>query len=170
MSIFKSTVAAAIIIGCVYPANADQGALGSFVASISTLEGAQIPEPSPNFAPIEVLPGSPEDVFDVVTDIFDDGGVVIVQADRAEGRVTTDYIAGPTSYVLGFLGGTVSRYRYLVTIREAEGGSTIRIKTFLESSSADVQSWHDVAGQNPTAMEALRLSLYEAIQEGATSR
>jgi hypothetical protein len=147
---------------------AEEGSKGrSAIESITSQRGKSLPQPSANFQPTDVIPFSPAQVYKAAVGVLDDARVSILNENKEDGRITTDYVAGPSFTVLGgFLGGGNStRYKYLVSIKSASGGTKLKVTTYLESSGTSFQSWRDVSEDNQTQVRNIQNALIESIEK-----
>lgn len=135
-------------------------------AMTQQIGGKALPEPSAGFKPMEILPYSTSAVFRAAVEALEDSGATILQQSKENGRITTDYVAGPTQIAaLGLLGGNSVRYKYLVSVKDRAGKTKLTVTVFLESSGNQVQSWRDVSADNPEAVASIQNALIEDIEK-----
>lgn len=155
--------AAAALAGC---ATNEGGGSRSVVESITSTSGAPLPEPSAGFVPTDPLPHPRAKVFSAAVAVLDEMRVPIVSSNPTDGRITTDYAAGPRyTAALGFLGSNSTRYKYLVNVRDAGRGTKLTVTAYLESSGNSVQSWRDVSADNPAITAKIQNALVERIEK-----
>ena len=160
---FVVAVLATSLVGC---ATNEGSGTRSAVEAITSTAGTPLPEPSAGFTPTDPLPHAPAKVYAAATAALDAMRIPIVNSSQADGRVTTDYAAGPRySAAFGLLGSNTTRYKYLVNVRAAGTGSKLTVTAFLESSGNQVQSWRDVSADNPTITAKIQLALIERIEK-----
>ncbi len=126
--------------------------------------GKPMPTASAGFQPTDVLPNPPEQVFSAATAEMDDEGVAITSQSKEDGRITTDYVAGPS--MVSAVGGTNSRFKYLITVRPSGSGTKLIVHATLESAGTNAaQAWHDVSESNPDAVTGIQHALIEKIEK-----
>jgi hypothetical protein len=144
--------------------------LVAFVVGCTMQSGPNFPQPSPGFTPRHVYDASFEKVWKAVNDALDNNRIAIVSSDQAAGRMQTDYIAGPITSYVGFLGGTgTSRYSYNIKVsREDDGKTKLLIIGKLEQTLHGGQSatpYRDITPQNQAIVTNLENWLYEQIDK-----
>jgi hypothetical protein len=91
------------------------------IAGCATQLGASFPQPSPGFQPKAEYDISQEQLLNVAVKTLDANRMPAATINRAEGRITTEYISGPDQqWAYGFRGGIGTRYRYFLTMDKAE--------------------------------------------------
>lgn len=131
--------------------------------------GQAFPEPSPGFEPKATLPYSTAKVYQAALNTLEDENIIIASESKQNGRITTDYIAGPTQMTaLGLLGTISTRYKYQINVKQREKGTKLTVTAYLESSGNQVQSWRDVSADNPQAISVLQKALTEKIEKNLT--
>lgn len=124
---------ATLLAGC---ATNEGSGTRSFVESITSTAGTPLPEPSAGFKPTDPLPHAPAKVFSAAAAVLDEMRIPITNSSQPDGRITTDYAAGPRySAAFGILGSNSTRYKYLVNVKEAGRGTKLTVTAFLESSA-----------------------------------
>ena len=68
--------------------------------------GKAIPTASQGFRAADVLPNPPAQVYAAATAELDDEGIAVATQDKEAGRITSDYVPGPSTVSL--IGGTNS--------------------------------------------------------------
>jgi hypothetical protein len=136
------------------------------IESMTSQSGKSLPEPSPNFKPTDVLPFSSEQVYKAAVGVLDDARVSILNESKEDGRIATDYVAGPRfTTALGLLGTNSTRYKYLLAIKKSGSGTKLKVTVYLESSGNEVQSWRDVSEDNQTQVHNIQNALIENIEK-----
>lgn len=138
-----------------------------FIESITSSNGKSLPKPSPQYQPREVLPFPSQQVYKAAINTLDDSRISIANESKEDGRISTDYIAGPTfSTAFGILGSNSSRYKYLISVKESgRNSTTLRVTAYLESSGSSIQSWRDVSADNQQIVANLQNALMEDIEK-----
>ncbi|MGR3179031.1 MAG: hypothetical protein ACUZ8E_13345 [Candidatus Anammoxibacter sp.] len=138
----------------------------AFVESITSRHGKPLPEPSSNFQPTNVLPFTSTQVYKAAIGVLDDGRVSILNENKEDGRISTDYVAGPSFVTaLGILGSNSTRYKYLISIKDSGRGTKLKVTAYLESSGNMVQTWRDVSENNQTKVRNIQNALIENIEK-----
>ena len=130
---------------------------------------ATYPKATEGFVPKKIYAASFDPAWNSIGQALEENRIVIASSDKASGRVTTDYIAGPSElYAVGLGGGTVYRYKYNISAR-AEGEKTkITIFCTLEysySNSDVAKPFVDYGKENPQLVTSLENWLYEQIEK-----
>ena len=155
--------AAAIVTGC---AVSEGSTARNAVAAMTTTAGAGLPQPTVGFKAADQLKHPPEKVYAAALAALDAMRVPVLNSNQAEGRITTDYAAGPrSSTAFGLLGSNSSRYKYSVNIRGVGRDSKLAVTAFIESSGNSIQAWRDVSADNLTATGNIRDALVENIEK-----
>ena len=135
------------------------------VESMTSQRGKSLPAPSPNFKPADVLPFTSTQVYKAAVGVLDDARVSILNESKEDGRIATDYVAGPSfSMAIGLLGSNSTRYKYLISIKNSGRGTTLKVTAYLESSGNEVQSWRDVSADNQTQVRNIQNAMIENIE------
>ncbi len=139
----------------------------AFISGCATqVGGKSLPVPSAGFQPTDVLPYAPARVYAASTAALDDASVPILSGNKDEGRIVTDYVAGPELVrVGGLLGGNSTRYKYLITIKASGSGSKLKVAATLESSGTQMQSWRDVSSDNQDVVNNIQNAMTENIEK-----
>lgn len=140
-----------------------------FVGSMTSQRGKSLPAPSQNFQPTDVLPFASMQVHKAALRALDDARVSILSESKEDGRIATDYVAGPSfDTALGLLGNNSTRYKYLLSIKPSGRGTKLKVTAYLESSGSEVQSWRDVSAENQTQVNSVQNALIENIENALT--
>lgn len=130
--------------------------------------GPKLPAPTnPEYQPPETFNLALDEMWSVINDVLDSEKIIIATADRAEGRIVTDYVEGRSS--VGLVSNQ-SRYRYNVRLTSKGDNSTGLVLTASLESSGDKTRWHDVTSANKGLARNLELWLYERIDNEARLR
>jgi len=131
-----------------------------------TIGGKAIPNPSAGFQPADPLPYPVAKVYKAAIDTLDDSRIPVANQSKEDGRISTDYIAGPTQIMaLGILGSTSTRYKYLISMKDRGHNTKLTVTAYLESSGNKIQSWRDVSADNPQVISSLQNALTEDIEK-----
>jgi hypothetical protein len=145
--------------------------LVALVVSCTTQSGPKFPQPSAGYTPRHTYDASFEKVWKTVNDTLDNNRIAVVSSDQAAGRMQTDYIAGPITSYVGFLGGVgTSRYSFSIKVNRQDDGKTkLLIIGKLEQTLHGGQSatpYRDITPQNQAIVTNLENWLYEQIEKG----
>lgn len=130
----------------------------------------RFPQPSQGFGPRLVYDTDIEKAWQAVNRALDSNRIPVLSADKASGRVQTDYIQGASAIYAGGLGGVgESRYSYNIRI-VAEDPSKVRITVLAKleqtlSGAAGATPYRDLTAQNRPLVTALEDWLYEQIEQ-----
>ena len=131
---------------------------------------AEFPEPVANFQPRKTYGVSVDDLWKAVNAALQGQRISVASGSKADGRMTTDYIQGPTQ--LNLVPGMptlTTRYRYNITVQSiGQSQSSLTIFCTLESSSEAV-AWHDVSKDNAERVTSLEYWLYEKIEKSLSA-
>lgn len=158
-----SSLIASTLMGCAM----DEGSKGrAAVESMTSTIGKSMPAPSLNFKPLDILPYPTKQVYKEVINILDESRISVLNENKEDGRISTDYIAGPVFVTAGgLLGSNSTRYKYLISIRDISGSTKLKVTAFVESSGNKIQSWRDVSEQNQTQVRSIENALIEKIEK-----
>ncbi|HUI28943.1 MAG TPA: outer membrane protein assembly factor BamC [Candidatus Acidoferrales bacterium] len=131
---------------------------------------ATFPEPTANYQPKKVYNASIDTLWNAVEAVLESQRVNIASSDKSDGRITTDYIQGPTQMnLVPGMPDITTRYKYAITIKSVDQSqSKLTIICTLESSSESM-AWHDVSKDNAERVTGLENWLYERIDKSLPS-
>lgn len=142
--------------------------VGGCVSNVGT---TRFPEASANFSPKRTYAVPLSAAYEKVERTLDDARIPIANQNKSDSsaRIQTDYIEGQSQLIAGgFVAAQSTRYRYHVTLRPNEKGTTINILCNVESTmkgQSGASPWTDVSGQNPQLTAKLEAWLYEQIEK-----
>ena len=138
-----------------------------FTAGCITDNG-KFPMSSPNFVPKRTYVVSHDKLWQATLDALDANRISVVNSDKADGRIQTDYIAGPGELNIALAISQITRYKYNVTLRdEANGSVRLSIICTIEDSMSSARStsqWRNVTNQNTALENRIEVWLYEQIE------
>lgn len=147
--LIASVCAAALLAGCVTDNN-------------------KFPTPAANFTPKRVYAVSHDKLWQATLDALDNNHVGVVNSDKADGRIQTDYIAGPGEVNIALAISQVTRYKYNITLRDESNGSVrLSVICTVEDSMSNrhgTGQWRDVTSQNAALVNRLETWLYEQVE------
>jgi NlpB/DapX lipoprotein len=147
--LFTFTCAAVLLAGCV-------------------TDNTKFPTPAANFVPKKEYAVPHDKLWQATLDALDNNHVAVVSADKADGIIQTDYIAGPGEVNIVLAISQETRYKFNITLRdEANGSVRLNVLCMIEdsmSSSHNTSQWHDVTSQNAALESKLETWLYEQIE------
>ena len=131
-------------------------------------DNGKFPSPSTNFVPKRTYAISHDRLWQATLDALDNNHIGIVNSDKADGRIQTDYISGPGQVNIALAISQITRYKFNVTLRDESNGQ-IRLNIFciIEDSMNSAHStsqWRDVTSQNAALESKLETWLYEQIE------
>lgn len=133
---------------------------------VQTIGGKALPGPSAGFQPADPLSYPVAKVYKAAIETLDDSRISVLSQSKEDGRISTDYVVGPTQIMaLGILGGNSTRYKYLISVQERGRNTKLTVTAYLESSGNQIQSWRDVSADNPQIVSNLQNALTEDIQK-----
>jgi len=92
----------------------------------------------------------------------------MVNSDKTDGRIQTDYIAGPGEVNIALAISQITRYKYNISLRdEVDGSVRLSIICTIEDSMSSTQNtsqWRDVTTQNAAVASKLEVWLYEQVE------
>jgi hypothetical protein len=141
-----------------------------FFGCASQVGTVKFPEPSQGFVPRRIYTASIEKAWQAVNHALDTNRIPIISADKASGRIQTDYIQGASTAYAGGLGGIGnSRYRYNIRlITEEPDKVRISVLAKLEQTLAGGAAstpYRDLTAQNQPLVKVLEDWLYEQIEK-----
>ena len=102
-------------------------------------------------------------------DALDYNRIAIVNSDNTDGRIQTDYIAGPGQVNIALAISQITRYKYNIALRnEADGSFRLNVICTIEdsmSSTHGTSQWRDVTSQNTALENRLETWLYEQVEQ-----
>jgi uncharacterized lipoprotein len=137
------------------------------VLSGCVMGGQAFPEASPGFIPKLTYTVSNEAAWNAVIAALNANSITITSASKPTGQITTDYITGPSQFVVVSTDNV--RYKYTIFVSpQGKGRTAIRVTCALEIQETGENSttpFHDVGGENAEKTTALRNWLYEQIEK-----
>jgi hypothetical protein len=131
-------------------------------------DNGKFPTPDANFIPKRTYTISHDKLWQVTLDALDNNRIALVNSDKADGRIQTDYIAGPGEVNIALAISQITRYKYNITLRdEAEGNVKLNVICTIEDSMSSAHStsqWRDVTSQNAALEKSLETWLYEQVE------
>ena len=131
-------------------------------------DNGKFPTPEANFTPKRTYAVSHDRLWRATLDALDGNRIVVVNSDKADGVLQTDYLAGPGTFMV--FASQSTRYKYNITLRDESNGSVrLNIICTIEDSLNDGRSstqWRDVTPQNTALAAKLEAWLYEKIEGG----
>jgi hypothetical protein len=124
------------------------------------------PLPSANFIPRQTYSVDYDKLWNGILDALDKNRITTLSVDKVSGVIETDYIAGPSRFMV--VAAQSTRYKYTITARNRSDG-TVKLNVIckVESSmngSAGASQWSDVTPQNTVLATKLETWLYEQIE------
>jgi hypothetical protein len=134
------------------------------VVGCVSVGGGSFHKPSEGFQPKRTYNVSIDTAWKVVRRVLENERIAIASSEKAEGRITTDYVEGATQ--VGIIGSSLTtRYRYNLSLEKVADTSTkLTIICTLESSSEGM-AWHDISKDNEGKVTDLENWLYELIEK-----
>lgn len=130
-------------------------------------DNGKFPTPDANFMPKRSYAVSHEKLWQAALDALDKNRIAVVNSDKADGIIQTDYLAGPGEFMV--FATQITRYKYNIAMREESDGSVkLDIICTVEDSVDDGRSstqWRDVTPQNQPLAAKLEAWLYEKIED-----
>jgi hypothetical protein len=135
-------------------------------------DNGKLPEPTAGFAPQCAYSVPYDKLWSEILDALDKNRITTMSVDKASGVISTDYIAGPGSFMVVMSQST--RYKYSVTARsQADGTVKVNVVCKVESSingHGGSSQWRDVTPSNATLATRLETWLYEQIEQELKAR
>jgi len=143
---------------------------GFLLSGCFSVGSATFPEPTVNFQPKKVYNVSADTLWKAVEATLQSQRINVATEDKADGRMKTDYIQGPTQLnIVPGMPTLATRYRYDITVQSAgRSQSNLTIFCTLESSSKTM-AWHDVSKDNLERVASLENWLYEKIEKSLSA-
>jgi hypothetical protein len=124
------------------------------------------PQPSADFTPRQTYSVSYDKLWNGILDALDKNRITAISVDKASGIIETDYIAGPSRFMV--VAAQSTRYKYTITARSQYDGTVkMHVICKVESTmngSAGSSQWSDVTPQNTVLASKLETWLYEQIE------
>lgn len=131
-------------------------------------DNGKFPTPDANFTPKRTYAVSHDKLWQAALDALDENRIAVVNSDKADNRIQTDYIAGPGEVNIALAISQITRYKYNITMRdEANGSVKLNVICTVEDSMSSAHStsqWRDVTGQNTALENRLETWLYEQVE------
>lgn len=136
--------------------------------AITAQNDERLPQPSPGYQAKKLLPVTSDVLFQTVLRIFDENRITPGVIDKENGRIVSDYVAGPTfSTAFGLLGSNSTRYKVnIFIVKISKSSSKINVVARIESSGSQIQSWRDVSADNRKVVSDIEDWMYEQIEQG----
>ena len=129
-------------------------------------DNGKFPAPDANFTPKRSYAVSHGKLWQATLDALDKNRIAIVNSDKADGILQTDYLAGPGEFMV--FATQITRYKYNITLRDEPNGSVkLNVICTIEDSLNDGRSssqWRDVTPQNEPLAAKLETWLYEQVE------
>jgi hypothetical protein len=131
-------------------------------------DNGKFPTPDSNFTPKRTYSVSHDKLWQATLDALDDNRITVVNSDKVDGRIQTDYIAGPGEVNIALAISQITRYKYNLSLRdEADGSVRLNVICTIEDSMSTTHStsqWRDVTSQNSVLENRLETWLYEQVE------
>jgi len=147
----------------------------AFTCAVALLAGGcvtdngKFPTPDANFTPKRTYAVSHDKLWQAALDALDNNRIAVVNSDKADGRIQSDYIAGPGEVNIALAISQIPRYKYNISLRdEADGSVRLNVICTIEDSMSSAHSasqWRDVTSQNAALASKLETWLYEQIED-----
>lgn len=130
--------------------------------------GRKLPTPTAGFSPKRTYAVSYVAAWPKVQLALDNARVSVTSAtkDDSVGRIQTDYVDGPSRFIV--VAAQATRYRYSITVRpdgdKTKVGIVAKVESTMNSGKGSSQ-WSDVSGQNAALVSQLEDWLYEQIEK-----
>jgi len=130
-------------------------------------DNGKLPEPTASFTPKYTYSVAYDKLWSGILDALDKNRITTVSVDKASGVISTDYIAGPGSFMVIMAQST--RYKYNITARSQSDG-TVRVNVICKVESSingenGASPYRDVTPQNTKLATKLETWLYEQIEK-----
>jgi hypothetical protein len=110
---------------------------------------------------------SHDNLWHATLDALDKNNIAVVNTDKSDGIIQTDYIAGPGTFMVVMAQST--RYKFNVTLHdESDGSVRLNVICAVEDSvnnGRDSTQWRDVTPQNAALVNRLETWLYEQVED-----
>ncbi|HEX3625915.1 MAG TPA: hypothetical protein VH280_10875 [Verrucomicrobiae bacterium] len=130
-------------------------------------DNGKFPTPDANFTPKRAYVVSHDKLWQATLDTLDKNRIAVVNSDKADGIIQTDYLAGPGEFMV--FATQITRYKYNITLRDESNGSVkLNIICAIEDSMNDGKNstqWRDVTPQNTALAAKLEAWLYEQVEQ-----
>jgi len=131
-------------------------------------DNGKFPTPAADFVPKRTYAVSHDKLWQATLDALDNSRIPVVNSDKTNGRIQTDYIAGPGQVNIALAISQITRYKYNISLRdEANGSIRLNVMCTIEDSMSSTHStsqWRDVTSQNTTLENKLETWLYEQVE------
>lgn len=130
--------------------------------------GRKLPTPSTGFSPKVSYATPYSSAWPKIQLALDNARVSVTSAtkDESVGRIQTDYVDGPSRFIV--VAAQSTRYRYSITVRpdgdKTKVGIVAKVESTMNSGKGSSQ-WSDVSGQNTALVSQLENWLYEQIEK-----
>lgn len=134
----------------------------------TNLGKSRYPEAPTGFVARDQYPVGFDAAWRAIGAVLDQERIPIIQSDRTDGRLTTEYINGETKMLIGILGaaGVTTRYRYIITVsRLSQGASGVKVFATLESSEDGQGQWLNVTRKRPKEVAGIESWLLHKIDQ-----
>ncbi|MGH7977987.1 MAG: hypothetical protein ACREE6_01330 [Limisphaerales bacterium] len=143
-----------------------------FAATGCVTDNGKFPTPDANFTPKRTYAISHDKLWQATLDALDKNRIAIVNSDKADGIIQTDYLAGPGEFMV--FATQITRYKYGITVRDTSDGNVkLNVICTIEDSMNDGRSstqWRDVTPQNTALAAKLEAWLYEQVENQLAGR
>jgi hypothetical protein len=131
-------------------------------------DNGKFPTPTASFVPKRTYSVSHDKLWQATLDALDSNRIAVVNSDKGDGRIQTDYISGPGQVNIALAISQITRYKYNITLRDESDGSTkLNVFCTIEdsmSSAHNTSQWRDVTKENAALENSLESWLYEQIE------
>jgi hypothetical protein len=130
-------------------------------------DNGKFPTPDAGFVPKHTYAVPHGKLWQATLDALDKNRIAIVNSDKADGIMQTDYLAGPGEFMV--FATQITRYKYNITLRDESNGSVkLNVICTVEDSMNDGKNstqWRDVTPQNTVLATKLETWLYEQVED-----
>ena len=130
-------------------------------------DNGKLPEPTASFTPKYTYAIAYDKLWSGILEALDKNRITTVSVDRASGVISTDYVAGPGTFMVIMAQST--RYKYNITARNQSDGS-VRVNVICKVESSingehGADPYRDVTPQNGALATKMETWLYEQIEK-----
>jgi hypothetical protein len=142
--------------------------LPALTGFVPITDNGKFPTPAADFVPKRTYAISHDKLWQATLDALDNNRIAVVTSDKTDGRIQTDYVAGPGEVNIALAISQITRYKYNITLRdESDGNVKLNVICTIEDSMSSAHStsqWRDVTNQNSTLENKLETWLYEQVE------
>lgn len=130
-------------------------------------DNGSFPQPTAGFTAKQTYAVSYDKLWNGILDALDQNRITTTSVDKASGVIATDYIAGPSRFMV--VAAQSTRYKYTIELRNKDDG-TVRMNIICKiedsmNGSGGSSQWGDVTPQNAALAGKLETWLYEQIEQ-----